>query len=79
MDTEERAGLRGLVDGASEDELRCVLLALEGRVVDVGESPRHTPQVDVVQSSRGILFLNLVTCGSYRALGRVAIALASRC
>lgn len=32
-----KLSLRGVVDGASAEELRGVLLALEGRVVDLGE------------------------------------------
>lgn len=32
-----KLSLRGVVDGASAEELQGVLLALEGRVVDLGE------------------------------------------
>lgn len=41
MDTGE-CSLQTFVGGATADELRDVLLALEGRVVDVGESINHT-------------------------------------
>lgn len=34
----EGGSLREVLDGATEDELRGVLLALEGRVVHVGKS-----------------------------------------
>lgn len=37
MDTED-GGLRAVVGGATSNELRSVLLALEGRVVDVGKA-----------------------------------------
>ncbi|CAM9780027.1 unnamed protein product [Scytosiphon promiscuus] len=53
METEERSDLRGVVEGATADELCSVMLGLEGRVVDVAGAvqallerlrPRNAPE-----------------------------------
>lgn len=48
--------LRGIIEGLSAEELRALLSALEGRVVDVGEYPNlsniHLSNISLSLTSR---------------------------